>query len=44
MLFAHDAADLQVAADVVLLENHLELQIDLCGAPQSRLRAGKPRA
>jgi hypothetical protein len=44
MFFAHGAADLQVAADVVLLKDHLELQIDLGGASQSRFRADEPRA
>jgi hypothetical protein len=36
MVFTHGALDLHVASDVVLLEDGLDLQIDIGGAPQPR--------
>ena len=44
MFFAHDAGDLEVAADMVLVEDGRDIEIDLGGAAQSRLGPCEPRA
>jgi hypothetical protein len=41
MLFAHDAADFEIASDMMVIENDFDLQIDLGGAAQSGLGAGQ---
>ena len=42
VLLAHDAADLEVAPDVVLVHEQLDLQVDLGSTAQPRLRGGQP--
>jgi hypothetical protein len=42
LVFAHDALDLDVACDVVLLEDRLDLKIDIGGAPQPRPWPSEP--
>src|SRR5260370_1978844 len=44
VFFAHGTTDLQIAADVVLLENHLYLQVNLGSATQPLLRPRHARA
>ena len=44
VLLAHDAANLEVAADVVLVQDELDLQVDLGGAAQPGLGRGQALA
>jgi hypothetical protein len=42
MVFAHGALNLEVASNVVLFENSLDVKIDIGGAPQSRSWSREP--